>query len=255
MISHCILGVVVFSSLLLITLAAILSATAGVWLESIGTFSRRVVPFGGGVLIGVALFWVLPEMAESLSWPGAVAWLGGGVALLWVIDRYLYKVCPACSHTHEREHEHCETRLHGFAAPLLIAAAVHSALDGWTAAAARSSTNVGGAFLIGIAFHKLPEGIALGVIAKASLPSRWSAIGWCAAAEAMTLAGGGAEWVLAPHLNIQSLHVLLALAGGGFLYLGGHAVHGELRRRGAGPVFVPALTGMAGSSVLRLLVS
>jgi zinc transporter ZupT len=201
----------------------------------------------------VALFWILPEMAVFLGWPSAVAWLACGVALLWAIDRFLYPVCPACSHTHE--HERCETPLHGFAAPLLVAAAVHSALDGWTAAAAQSSTSVGGAFLIGIAFHKLPEGVALGVIARAALPSRLAAIGWCAAAEAMTLAGGGAEWALAPHLNVQSLHVLLAVAGGGFLYLGGHAVHGELRRRGPAPAFFPALTGVAGSSALRLFVS
>src|SRR5580700_4899290 len=103
MISHCILGVVVVSSLLLITLIAILSAVAGVWLESIGRLSRPMVPFGGGVLIGVALFWVLPEMAEFLGWPGAVGWLGGGFALLWAIDRFVYPVCPACSHTHEHE--------------------------------------------------------------------------------------------------------------------------------------------------------
>ena len=189
----------------------------------------------------------------SVGWPGAAAAVGGGFALLWTIDRFLYTVCPACSHTHE--HDDCETRLHGFAGPLLIAAAVHSALDGWTVAAAQTSTSVGGVFLIGIAFHKLPEGIALGVIAKASLPTRLAAIAWCALAEAMTLAGGGAEWVLAPHLDVWSLRVLLALAGGGFLYLGGHAVHGELRRRGAVPAFVPALTGVAGSSVLRLFVS
>ena len=253
MISHCILGVVVISSLLAITVVAILSATAGVWLESIRTLSRRMVPFGGGVLIGVALFWVLPEMAEYMGWPGAAAAVALGFGLLWTIDRFLYTVCPACSHTHE--HDDCETRLHGFAGPLLIAAAVHSALDGWTVMAAQTSTNVGGAFLIGIAFHKLPEGIALGVIARASLPTWLAAVGWCAAAEAMTLAGGGAEWVLAPYLSGQSLHALLALAGGGFLYLGGHAVHGELRRRGAVPAFVPALTGVAGSSVLRLFVS
>src|SRR5579862_2328992 len=253
MISHCILGVVVVSSLLLITLVAIASAAAGVLLESLRAFSRRMVPFGGGVLIGVALFWVLPEMAEFLRWPGAVMWLAGGFALLWTIDRFVHPVCPACSHTHE--HEHCETRLHGFAAPLLIAAGIHSALDGWSAAAAQGASGIGSALLIGIAFHKLPEGVALGVIARASLPSRLSALGWCAAAEAMTLVGGGAEWLLTPHLDPQRLHVLLAIAGGGFLYLGGHAVHGELRRKGPVPAFVPAFAGVAGSSVLRLFVS
>jgi hypothetical protein len=50
------------------------------------------------------------------------------------------------------------------------------------------------------------------------------------------------------------LHVLLAIAAGSFLYLGGHAVHGELQRSGAGMAFVPALTGVAGSSMLRFFV-
>jgi hypothetical protein len=40
-----------------------------------------------------------------------------------------------------------------------------------------------------------------------------------------------------------------------FLYLGGHAIHGELRRSGPAPAFVPALTGVAGSSMLRFFLS
>ncbi|HML18076.1 MAG TPA: hypothetical protein VK419_13700 [Bryobacteraceae bacterium] len=242
-----------FSLLLAITLVAVLGAVFGVLLESVHALSRRMVPFGGGVLIGVALFWVLPEMAEFFRWPGALACIAAGFALLWFIDRFVYAVCPACSHTHH--HENCETPLHGFAAPLLIAAAVHSAMDGWTATAAHSVAGFGAAFLTGIAFHKLPEGIALGVIARASMSSRLGAIAWCAAAESATLAGGGLETVLAPYFNAAAIHVVLAIAGGSFLYLGGHAIHGELRRSGPAPAFVPALTGVAGSSMLRFFLS
>jgi len=36
----------------LITLIAVLSAAAGVWLTSFHALSRRPVPFGGGVLLG-----------------------------------------------------------------------------------------------------------------------------------------------------------------------------------------------------------
>jgi zinc and cadmium transporter len=243
----------VFSSLFAITFVAILSASCGVFLESVRSFSKRMVPFSGGVLIGVALFWVLPEMAEFFRWPGALAWIFAGFLLLWFIDRFIYAVCPACSHTHE--HEECETRLHGFAAPLLAAAALHSAMDGWTVTAAHSLAGFGTAFLTGIAFHKLPEGIALGVIARASLPSKISAIFWCALAESATLAGGGLAIILAPYFNASAIHAVLAIAGGSFLYLGGHAVHGELRRSGPAPAFVPALTGVAGSSVLRFFIS
>jgi zinc and cadmium transporter len=235
----------------IITLIAVLSATAGVWLTSFTGLSRRLVPFGGGVLLGVALFWVLPEMTHFFSWQGAILWLAGGFLLLAAIDRFVYPVCPACSHSHE--HQHCATRLHGFATPLLAAAALHSALDGWSAVASQSA-GFSLALIGGIAVHKIPEGLALGVIARASLGSRASALAWCALAETATIAGAGFESVLAPHLSLQGLHGLLALAGGSFLYLGGHAVHGELRRSGPTPAFWPALTGVAGSSVLRLFI-
>ena len=234
----------------LITLIAVLSAAAGVWLTSFHGLSRRLVPFGGGVLLGVALFWVLPEMAEFFTWQVAILWLAGGFLLLAAIDRFVYPVCPACSHSHQ--HEQCATRLHGFALPLLAAAALHSALDGWSAAA---SQNAGFSMaLIGaIGVHKIPEGLALGVIARASLGSRASALAWCALAQMATIAGAGFESILAPHMSAPGLHALLALAGGSFLYLGGHAVHGELRRSG-NLTLVPALTGVAGSSVLRLFL-
>jgi zinc and cadmium transporter len=211
-----------------------------------------LVPFGGGVLVGVALFWLLPEMAQRLGWPAAIAWMGGAALALWLLDRYVYPVCPACAPAHD--HVHCETRLHGFALPLLAAAAVHSTLDGWGVMAGQDHPAWGPALILGIAAHKVPEGLALGVIARAALASRWAALGWCVTAQAATLGGAGLEFLFAPVLGPHSLYALLAIAGGSFLYLGGHAVHGELRRNGVTPAFVPALTGIAGSSVLRLFV-
>jgi zinc transporter ZupT len=189
-------------------------------------------------------------MADYFTWQGAILWLAGGFLVLAAIDRFVYPVCPACSHSHQ--HDHCATRLHGFAMPLLAAAALHSALDGWSAAASQNA-GFSAALIGGIGVHKIPEGLALGVIARASLGTRASALAWCALAQMATIGGAGVESVLAPHLSAQGLHALLALAGGSFLYLGGHAVHGELRRSG-NFTLVPALTGVAGSSVLRLFL-
>ena len=234
-----------------ITAVAILSAAIGVWLTSVPAMSRRLVPFSGGILMGIAVFWILPEMVEFFRWPAAVSWMAAGFTLLWAIDRYVYPVCPACSPAHE--HDGCATRLHGFATPLLAAAALHSALDGWSAVAAQSSS-FGGALVLGIAAHKIPEGMALGVIARAAMESRGAALAWCAAAQSATLAGAGLASWLAVSMGPHGLHALLTLAGGSFLYLGGHAVHGESRRSGAASAVLPALTGVAGSSVLRLLV-
>jgi zinc transporter ZupT len=211
-----------------------------------------LVPFGGGTLLGVGLFWVLPEMAATLQWPGALLWLGGGCLLLGLVDRYVYPVCPACSPAHD--HDHCATSLHGFATPLLIASAVHAALDGWNVSAAQDQPALSLGFFAAISAHKIPEGLALGVIARAALHSRREAMVWSGLAQAATLLGAMAEGVLAPYLGTQVLHALLALAGGSFLYLGWHAVHGEFRRSGASPALVPAFAGVAGSSVLRLFL-
>ena len=212
--------------------------------------ARKLVPFGGGTLLGVGFFWILPEMAEAMAWPGAIMWLASGCILLGLVDKFVYPVCPSCSPAHD--HDHCSTRLHGFATPLLIASALHASLDGWSAVAAQSDVRLGAGFLLGIAAHKIPEGLALGVISRAALRSRSAAISWCALAQSATLLGAGAESVLAPYLGNQALHALLALAGGSFLYLGYHAIHSEVRRSGASLTLVPALTGVAGSSVLRI---
>jgi zinc transporter ZupT len=233
-----------------VTVVAILSAALGVWLESLRALSRKMVPFGGGILMGVALFWVLPEMAEFLHWESALAWIAAGCALLWAIDRYVHPVCPACSHSHD--HDHCSTQLHGFAPPLLVAVALHAALDGWSVATANGSATLATPLVLAIAIHKIPEGLALGVIVRAALDLRGSALAWCSLAEIATLAGALLESVLAPHLSPYTLHAFLALVGGSFLYLGGHAVHGEWRRGGLSGAFVPALTGFAGPSLMRL---
>jgi zinc transporter ZupT len=198
----------------------------------------------------MAAFWVLPEMAEYLNWRIAAAWIAVGFAFLWAVDRFVHPVCPACSHPHD--HDHCATTLHGFATPLLIAAALHAALDGWSVSAATGSIHLSRAFVLAVGVHKIPEGLALGVIVRAALPSRRAAFAWCALAELATVAGAALEGVAAPHLSPRVLHALLAAAGGSFLYLGGHAVHGEWRRNGTGAAFFPALTGIAGPSVLRL---
>jgi zinc transporter ZupT len=231
---------------------AIASAAVGIWLTTFDSITRKLVPFSGGVLVGVAIFWMLPEMADFFHWPIALAWISGGTALLAVVDRYIYPVCPACSPVHD--HAHCSTRLHGFATPLLVAAALHSALDGWSAVSSQQGTGFGTALAFGIAAHKIPEGLALGIISRAALSSRAAAFAWCSLAQSATLVGAGAAVLFAPYLGPAGLHILLAIAAGSFLYLGGHAVHGELQRSGAGRVFVPAVAGMAGSSMLRLFV-
>lgn len=239
-------------SILVFGIAA-LGVFAGVSLSAIHAFSRGLVAFSGGVLVGVAAFWVLPELALSFGWPAAIAWVLSGCVALALMDRYVYPVCPSCSHTHD--HDLCSTRLHGFAGPMLIVAACHSFLDGWILSASGqtgTSTTATGV-LLGIAAHKLPEGMALGIIVRASLHHGRSALWTCLLAQAMTPLGSLSESLLSPALGTTWAHALLALAAGSFLYLGYHAVHSEYKRGGVAPALMPAFAGVAGSSFIRFV--
>ena len=243
---------------MLLTLAG---AAAGIKLAETPSISQRVLPFSGGLLVGIALFWILPEIAQYPDWLRAgwlgAGWLGAstglaiGFALLWLIDHFVYPVCPSCSHTHD--HEGCSERLHGFAAPLLIASGLHSFFDGWSLAVsqAKGFEDLKVAFLLGIGAHKLPEGLALGALLAAALGTARKAILGAAAAQLMMIAGGALAVVLAPHLGTRWTIGFLSVAAGAFVYLGYHAIESEYQRRGIGTSVMPALTGAAGAAALR----
>ena len=235
---------------LLATLAAAVGAAFGLWLTGARGSTRLVVSFSGGLLLGVAVFGLLPELGDQIGWIASAALFAAGYLLLMVIDRNIYPVCPSCSHDHD--HEACSTTLHGFAAPLILATALHAFLDGWSIVTSEwaGTAGVGAALPVALAFHKLPEGIALGALLRASVSSRLGAFGWCLATESMTLLGAAAGLALAPHVGMRWLHYPLAVAGGCFFYLGFHAVHGEWRRRKTWAAFVPGVTGAAGAFAL-----
>lgn len=232
---------------------ALLSAAIGIGCAVLGVSARlsaprRIVPFSGGLLMGIAVFGVLPELAERFRWGGGVALLAAGAGVLWVIGRY-YPVCPSCSHTHD--HEHCETVLHGFAGPLIAAASLHAFLDGLgVAASQQEGGGLGAAVVLVVILHKIPEGLALGVMLRAAMRSFPAALAWCVAVESGTFLGGVLESFVTGRLGTDWVNYALALAGGSFLYLGFHAVHGEWRRRGV-PAFMPALTGAAGAAAIQ----
>ena len=207
-------------------------AAAGVFigtrLAEVPRIAPKVLAFSGALLILISSLWLIPEAAAHTGWAVTVLWAVAGFLLLGAIDRFVYPICPACSHTHN--HEACATRLHGFAAPLLVAIGLHSFLDGWGLATSQEASEfVRLAFLLGIALHKLPEGLALGAIVRASMASHWKSVAACLIAEAMTVVGGGVA--IAVTTRVGAAFMLLALAAGVFIYLGYHALEAEFHRR------------------------
>jgi len=226
-------------------------AALGVWMTGMRSRMAAVLPFSAGVLIGVALFGLLPELAQDSSWFLTLGLCATGYGLLLLINRYAYPICPSCAHNHD--HESCGTELHGFAAPLILAAALHSFLDGWSVAVVQHAAPLGlrVAVPVAIALHKVPEGIALGGVMRASVPSRTVALLWCVLAEGSTLAGGALALGLAPHLGSMWTIYPLGLTAGWLVYLGYHAVHEEWKRKGAAGASVSAAAGCAAAALLQ----
>jgi zinc transporter ZupT len=236
---------------LLAAAIGVAGAALGLWLTGLRQRVQMMVPFSAGVLLGVALFGLLPELAGQAGWMASGLLFAAGYGLLIAINRFAYPVCPTCAHDHD--HNSCATELHGFAGPLIAASALHAFLDGWSIATVQSAAPLGlrVAVPLAVVLHKLPEGIALGGILRASMGNRAAAMGWCALAEGATLLGGVLGLAMAPHLGTQWILYPLGVTAGWLFYLGHHAVHEEWKRRGAAPAFLSALAGMAGAAAIQ----
>jgi zinc transporter ZupT len=234
----------------LATAVGLAGAILGIRLAGMRRRARPMVPLAAGMLLGVALFGLLPELAAALGWPTSLLLFGAGYGLLVLLARSGHSVCPACSHDHD--HDSCSTELHGFAGPLLAAAALHSFLDGWSVATAQWAAPLALrlAVPLAIALHKAPEGIALGGILRAAVKSRTAALAMATLAEGTTLAGGALGLWLAPHMGTMWITYPLGAAAGWLCYLGYHAVDEEWKRYGARPAFIAAASGMAGAALI-----
>jgi zinc transporter ZupT len=243
-------GQYIWLLLVVATVAGVGGVFAAVFYSANPARIRIALPLSAGLLLGVALFGLLPELANELSWLLSLGLFAAGCLVLALIDRFLVKICADCSHDHA--HHECQAPLHGFAAPVLVAAGLHALFDGWalTASSLATSSAVRVTLPLALVLHKLPEGLALGGILKSAMKKPTQAVASACAVEMLTLGGGAIAFELAPRLGSAWTSYPLALAGGFFVFLAGHAFWGEWKR---GPRFALAvgLGGFAFSGLLQ----
>jgi len=196
------------------TALALACAIAGARFEADAPRGRILVPLSGALLLAAAIFGVGPEVVRGAGWIATIALAAAAYIGLSMFDMHGHPVCPSSSHGES------------FAVSLAIATGFHAFLDGWGLSVIRSASTgeVPNAILGAILLHKIPEGLALGAMLRASTPSLASALALAGAAELMTTGGSivgawaaPATWVSYP----------LAIALGMFVFLGAHAVRGE----------------------------
>jgi zinc transporter ZupT len=140
--------------------------------DEIHAVRGKFTAISAGVMVGVALFWIFPDMTmKSGMAPTALA-LAGALATLCAIDRFVYPVCPCCAHGVRRSapagpHHSKAPGGNGALIPLVIAICIHNLLDGWMAVAAgHAGSSPGSGIVVGLIAHKIPEAVVFGLMLR-----------------------------------------------------------------------------------------
>jgi len=236
----------------LANILAYLSAAAGIVLATRFRFSHRqlcaLIGFASGTLFGAAIFFITPHALEHFSLVTTAVALFSGYALFFLISRYIAHICPACSATHFEEHEK-EHRRDWSLVLLAGALTLHSLLDGLAIVFGHQHGDE--TISVTILIHKFPEGFALCALLIQAGFSRKQALGLALLLESSTLVGWGLGSFLIQRFGwTDTFDLILIHAGGGFIFLGLHALLNEVRKHS--PV-LPIISFAAGIALILLV--
>ncbi len=216
----------------LIALRLVLAASAAALGAAIAVSFKRIhhlglcllISFAAGGLLAVALFDILPESIELIGLVRAVVSFASGYLLFFIISRYVSHICPACSATHT------ELDFKAVTLAMIAALSVHSFMDGLAIYSGTvSETKTGFLILLAVVYHKIPEGMALSLIAMESKISRRRAFLLSVSVESVTTLAGGmvGYWLITPVSSGLQGYVLGHVAGA-FVFLVIHALLSEV---------------------------
>ena len=230
---------------------AMAGALAAVLIGGIGHRTQcALISLSAGVLLAVGVVAIFPETRELVGTATALGALAVGLFTFFLIGKYLYFSCPACSAT-------ASDSQRGFIQLgwLLIAAGtLHALTDGIAITlGAEVSRRVGFLVLGAVAVHKLPEGAALAAIAMQAGYKRWEALQITLVMEIMT-AVGSSLGLLAIGIPEGAVGIALGIAGGSFLYIGAFALIAEAKEHEKTSIAVWSILGFVVLSALSRLI-
>ncbi len=205
----------------LISLVGVLSLVANKnWLQHILLY---LVSFSVGALLGDVFIHIIPHIAEGRGFTfGMGLNFLLGIILFFIIEKFVH-----WHHCHKAEHTH---KIKPMAYTNLIGDGFHNFLDGVIIASSfMVSVPVGIATTIAVILHEIPQEIGdFGVLIYAGFKTKTALIFNFASA---LLAVIGAIVTLVVLQNVEGLEtIMLAIAGGGFIYIAGSDLIPELHK-------------------------
>jgi zinc transporter ZupT len=237
--------------LLLLLAIDIIGSLLGIYATSTEPVRSRVVAVSSGVLCAVPLVWMLPEMTQISGMGYAGVALGGCLVVLFMVDRFIFPVCPCCTHIHHHAPSG-HNRSVGIALPLVVGICLHNFLDGWsTQLASATAGNLGIGMLVGNLVHKAPESIVLGILLRSATDKTFNAAVLAAVASVFLVIGGAAQIYTTALQGAAFFMGSLAFAGSGFLFVGIHMFRAECARNGTRAAAWSLATGFAVGALLQ----
>jgi len=217
---------------LLKTVLLVVSAVVG----AISTFTFRIthnklcslISFSAGALLGAAAFAIIPDTFQNLSSIEFILGLISGYVVFWLISKYYFHVCPACSASHFDEQT--TKKFSEIVLLMMTALAFHSFFDGLALTARTAHSHIeGDSIFIAILVHKFPEGLALASLMLGANYKRKKIVLNVFLVEMTTIVGAVAG-IITQGYNLPGsvLEIVMTHIAGGFIFLSLHAILGEM---------------------------
>ena len=209
-----------------------------------------LISFAAGALLAVSLMDIVPETLELVGWFGGSLSLLSGYILFFFVTKFIFHICPACAATHT------EINFKAITIAMVTALAIHSFMDGLAIYSGYMTKSfVGMLIFLAVAYHKLPEGMALTLVARGSGMNRLKAFATCVGLEfTTTLAGGLVGFFMMIPDSSKWIGFVLGHVGGGFIFLVVHALLSEVVKHHPRSTVFAALAGGTSIAVLGLLI-
>ena len=215
------------------------------WKQDLATrYSHYVNSFAAGALVTIALVHLISESVE-LTDNAMLAVLGSFIVFYLLESAVVYHSCSAIHFA-----RNCPREAHTKGPIIFSGLLLHSLIDGFIIAIGfEVSLELGLFAATGVILHELPEGITSFALLMRSMSRRTALILSIAVALATPV---GAAIALGPlnGLSEAGLGILMAVAGGSFLYIAASDLIPETHER---DVFKNVISLLTGVSLLYLL--
>ena len=170
--------------------------------------SMYLISFAAGIMLATALVHIIPESLK-LNEKGAGIAILAGILMFYLLQTFMM------FHSHEEEHQ-----IHQIGILALIGLTFHSLLDGVAIVAGfEVSAQIGVLTTLAVLLHELPEGVMTTGILMHSGMKRSKILGYSILVAIATPIGAILSHFVLSGISEGLIGILLALAGGSFIYV------------------------------------